>query len=61
VEPFLSYKACDYEDALSQYRSVADAAAACELGVNAGHDLTLDNPPAFKAAVPMLTEVSIAL
>ena len=29
------------------------------LGVNAGHDLTVDNLPALKAAIPHLAEVSI--
>lgn len=42
--------------ALSQ---TAAAAMAAGLGVNAGHDLTLDNLPAFQAAVPGIAEVSI--
>jgi len=29
------------------------------LGINAGHDLTLDNLPPLKAAIPDLAEVSI--
>lgn len=35
------------------------AALDAGLGVNAGHDLTLDNLPAFQAAVPGVAEVSI--
>lgn len=37
----------------------AQAAAAIGLGVNAGHDLTLANLPAFQAAVPGVAEASI--
>ena len=37
----------------------ADAAAACGLGVNAGHDLTVANLPALVARIPALAEVSI--
>ncbi len=44
---------------LARYAEAARAAAANGLGVNAGHDLNLDNLPAFAAAVPNLLEVSI--
>ena len=44
---------------LARYAAAARAAAYCGLGVNAGHDLNLDNLPAFAAAVPNLLEVSI--
>ncbi len=37
----------------------ARAAAAAGLEINAGHDLTLDNLPAFLAATPEIAEVSI--
>ena len=37
----------------------AKAARAFGLGINAGHDLTLENLPALKAAIPFLAEVSI--
>lgn len=44
---------------LQRYVDAAEAAAAAGLGVNAGHDLSLDNLPDFRRAVPMLAEVSI--
>ncbi|TIU33327.1 MAG: pyridoxine 5'-phosphate synthase [Mesorhizobium sp.] len=37
----------------------ADAAFAAGLGVNAGHDLTVDNLPALAKRIPALAEVSI--
>jgi pyridoxine 5-phosphate synthase len=39
--------------------AAAKAARAFGLGINAGHDLTLENLPALKAAIPYLAEVSI--
>jgi pyridoxine 5-phosphate synthase len=48
-----------YEDVLAQYVATAEAAAGNGLGVNAGHDLNLDNLPAFKRNVSMLAEVCI--
>ncbi len=44
---------------LRRYVAAAEAAAQAGLGVNAGHDLNLDNLPAFVRAVPQLAEVSI--
>ena len=44
---------------LDLYGRAAQAAHDAGLGVNAGHDLTIENLPAFKQAVPMLAEVSI--
>ncbi|MEM6315514.1 MAG: pyridoxine 5'-phosphate synthase [Planctomycetota bacterium] len=44
---------------LPQFVAAAERARAARLGVNAGHDLNLDNLPAFAAAVPDLLEVSI--
>ncbi|MDX3926107.1 MAG: pyridoxine 5'-phosphate synthase [Shinella sp.] len=44
---------------LENIRKTAAAAHALGLGVNAGHDLTLQNLPALKSAVPQLMEVSI--
>ena len=49
-------------DALAQslaaFRATAEAAASVGLGVNAGHDLNLDNLPGF-TAIPNVLEVSI--
>jgi pyridoxine 5-phosphate synthase len=44
---------------VSQYKLTADAAIACGLDVNAGHDLNLDNLAQFIAAIPECAEVSI--
>jgi len=45
--------------ALRRYAQAAQAAADAGLGVNAGHDLNLDNLPPFCEALPQLAEVSI--
>jgi len=47
------------ERELAMLANTAEAAHAAGLGVNAGHDLTLANLPAFQAAVPGVDEVSI--
>ncbi|WP_404403156.1 pyridoxine 5'-phosphate synthase [Pelagibacterium halotolerans] len=47
------------EAELQTLAGTARAARAAGLGVNAGHDLTLANLPAFRAAVPGVDEVSI--
>jgi pyridoxine 5-phosphate synthase len=44
---------------LERYVQTAAAAARVGLAVNAGHDLNLDNLPAFALAIPQLAEVSI--
>ena len=44
---------------LRRYVQAAEAATEAGLGVNAGHDLNLDNLPAFCQAIPQLVEVSI--
>ena len=44
---------------LDRYRRAAEAARRAGLGVNAGHDLNLDNLGPFLAAVPGVDEVSI--
>src|SRR5690606_29817239 len=58
------YGAC-FDDPEGARRALADLARTCQaaldagLGVNAGHDLTLENLPAFQKAVPGVTEASI--
>ena len=60
TEPYASaYAKSDYEGELERYAAAAEAAVEMGLGVNAGHDLTLENLPAFKKRIPMLAEVSI--
>ena len=44
---------------IRRYTQAAEAATEAGLGVNAGHDLNLDNLPAFCQAMPQLAEVSI--
>ncbi len=60
TEPYArSFATGDRAAMLARYRETAVAAQALGLGVNAGHDLTLENLPAFLAAVPTVLEVSI--
>lgn len=47
------------EEAVAPYRTAAQVAHSVGLGVNAGHDLSLDNLAYFHANVPYLDEVSI--
>jgi len=49
-------KAAEQVDLLGR---TADAAHVLGLGVNAGHDLTVDNLPALVTRIPFLSEVSI--
>ncbi len=49
----------DREQAVHPYRQAAEWAHAAGLGLNAGHDLDLDNLRWFKQQVPHLEEVSI--
>ena len=49
----------DPEQAIRPYIEAALAAEAFELGLNAGHDLNLDNLAYFRANIPNLLEVSI--
>lgn len=60
TEPYArAFSAGDYERALEAYAATAQAAANAGLGINAGHDLTLENLPPFKRRIPTLAEVSI--
>ncbi|MGA1758015.1 MAG: pyridoxine 5'-phosphate synthase [Pseudomonadales bacterium] len=45
--------------AIKPFAETAQLAAALGIGVNAGHDLNLDNLAAFKRGIPNLLEVSI--
>ncbi|MBX3102278.1 MAG: pyridoxine 5'-phosphate synthase [Bacteroidetes bacterium] len=47
------------EAAIASYVSAAQAATAAGLGLNAGHDLNLDNLAYFRQHIPQLLEVSI--
>lgn len=49
----------DREKAIAPYRSAAECALKCGLGLNAGHDLDLHNLQFFAHNIPGLDEVSI--
>ena len=49
----------DPEMAIKKYISSAEVAIANDLGINAGHDLSLENIQFFKQNIPNLLEVSI--
>ncbi len=49
----------DAASSLATFAAAANAARAAGLGVNAGHDLNLDNLEAFARTVPHVAEVSI--
>ena len=54
-----AYAAGEAAPLIRRYAQAAEAATEAGLGVNAGHDLNLDNLPAFCQAIPQLAEVSI--
>ena len=47
------------EEAVAPYLKAAEAARECGLGLNAGHDLNLDNLAFFIRTIPWTDEVSI--
>ena len=47
------------DEVFARYRAAAEAAVAAGLGVNAGHDLDLENLPLLARELPGLLEVSI--
>lgn len=59
TEPYAALYPKDPEAAVAPYREAARIATSCGLGINAGHDLNLDNLAWFVQEVPNLLEVSI--
>ncbi|WP_297515000.1 pyridoxine 5'-phosphate synthase [Flavobacterium sp.] len=59
TENFAHQYALGNEHAIAPYAAAAQRAVDLELGVNAGHDLSLDNIQFFKQNIPGLLEVSI--
>lgn len=57
--PYAEQYATDPARAVAPYAQAATRAAELELGVNAGHDLDLDNLRFLKQNLPVLDEVSI--
>ncbi|HCM75208.1 MAG TPA: pyridoxine 5'-phosphate synthase [Cytophagales bacterium] len=59
TEPYASGFPKNRDEAVKDYVAAAMAAKAAGLGVNAGHDLDLNNLRFLKASIPWLDEVSI--
>lgn len=59
TEAYASGYAMCREKAIEPYYNAACVAQECELGLNAGHDLSLENLKYFHARIPWLDEVSI--
>lgn len=60
TEPYAkAFSSGDVEESLLKYAKAARVAQEAELGINAGHDLNLDNLGRFCANVPDVLEVSI--
>lgn len=63
VELYTESYASEYfsgrEKAIAPFVEAARAAAGCQLGLNGGHDLNLDNLAYFNQEIPNLLEVSI--
>jgi len=57
--PFAQQFISDPSASVTCYSKAADAALRCGLGINAGHDLNLENLRYFREHVPGLLEVSI--
>lgn len=59
TEPYAKGYPIDKEKAIAPYLACANTAQGCGLGVNAGHDLDLDNLRYLKMTIPFMDEVSI--
>lgn len=59
TEAFASGYKADRERAVAPYVAAAEMARKCSLGLNAGHDLSLDNLRYFLSRIPWCDEVSI--
>lgn len=59
TEAFASHYAEDRAKAIEPYVKAAETARECGLGVNAGHDLSLENLAYFHQRIPWCDEVSI--
>lgn len=59
TEAYASQYAAGPEEAIRPYIEAAEVARECGLGLNAGHDLSLENLAFFHQQIPWLDEVSI--
>ena len=59
TEPYATEYPIDREKAILPFKQAAKVAEKCGLGLNAGHDLSLENLRYFSQQIPNLLEVSI--
>jgi pyridoxine 5-phosphate synthase len=59
TEPYASHFEVNREKAIAPFIKAAKVAIECKLGINAGHDLNLNNLAYFHKNIPGLLEVSI--
>lgn len=59
TEPYAAEFSADKEKAITPFIKAAEAAVKAHLGINAGHDLSLENLNYFYKNIPGLLEVSI--
>ncbi len=59
TEPYAAQFSSDREKAISAFVSASKFGNECGLGINAGHDLSLENLNFFNLSLPSLDEVSI--
>lgn len=59
TEAYATGYAADREKAIAPFKATAEEAARYSLGLNAGHDLSLENLQYFAREIPNLLEVSI--
>ena len=59
TEPYASYYDMGKEAAIKPFIKAAKTAKQCGLGLNAGHDLSLENLAYLKQNIPWIDEVSI--
>jgi pyridoxine 5-phosphate synthase len=59
TEPYAEAYHKNRKEAIAQYINAAHIASECNVGINAGHDLNLDNLSFFYENIPGLLEVSI--
>ena len=59
TEAYAHHYPTDRAAAIASFVQAAEAAAETNLGLNAGHDLDLENLPYFAASLPNLLEISI--
>ncbi len=59
TEAYAAGYAADRQAAIAPYKAAAEVATECGLGLNAGHDLSLENLEYFVLQIPTVDEVSI--